>query len=93
MTDIRVVHNADDSRFEVTLNGHLAVLEYRMRGSETVVFTHTEVPDALGGRGIGSRLVRGALDWAEENGFKVVPLCWFVSGYIERHPEYQRLLA
>ena len=91
--EITVVHNPRAGRFEVQLEGHLALLEYHIRDAHTVIFPHTEVPKALEGRGIGSRLARAALDWAEENGYRVVPLCWFVEGYIERHPEYQHLLA
>lgn len=91
--EIQVVHRPEAGRFEVSLDGHLAVLEYQFRDEKTVIFPHTEVPDALGGRGIGSRLARAALDWARENGYRVIPLCWFVKGYIERHPEYQDLLA
>ncbi len=93
MSDVQVVHNTDKQRFEVALDGHLAVLEYHLRDEQTVVFPHTVVPPALGGRGIGSRLARAALDWAAAQGYRVVPLCWFVDGYIQRHPEYQPLLA
>ena len=56
-------------------------------------FTHTEVPDALEGRGIGKRLVKAALDDARAQGLKVVPVCPFVKHYIENHPETQDLLA
>jgi len=90
---IEVVHNKAARRFEVSLGGHLAVLEYAFRDAHTVVFPHTEVPPALEGRGIGSRMARAALDWAAAQGYRVVPACWFVAGYIRRHPEYQHLLA
>ncbi len=93
MMEIQVVHNEEANRFEVSLAGHLAVLEYHQQDERTVVFPHTVVPPALEGRGIGSRLARTALDWAAAQGYKVVPLCWFVAGYIQRHPEYQPLLA
>lgn len=70
----------------------MAFAAYR-RSPGTVTFTHTEVPEALEGRGIGAQLVRGALDDARARGEKVVPLCPFVAAYITRHPEYQDLLA
>ena len=47
---------------------------------------HTEVPEALSGQGVGSKLVRGTLDAVRGDGAKVVPRCEFVAAYIERHP-------
>ncbi len=88
----QVVHLPEQQRFELALEGHTAVLEYRMDG-ETIVFTHTGVPQAIGGRGIGSQLARAGLEYARARGYRVRPLCWFVAGYIERHPEYRDLLA
>ncbi len=87
----QVVHLPQRQRFQLELEGHTAVLEYRMDG-ETIVFTHTGVPKAIGGRGIGSQLARAGLEYARARGCRVRPLCWFVAGYIERHPEYQDLL-
>ena len=53
---------------------------------------HTEVPKELGGRGIGSALIRGVLDAARAERLKVKPLCPFAKAYIERHSEYVDLL-
>ena len=58
-----------------------------------VVLTHTEVPDAISRRGIGSRLVRAALDDARAHQLRVVPRCPFVDAYIDRHPEYRALVT
>ena len=87
-----VSHNQAKNRFELTVEGHLAVLDYMMSG-EIIIFTHTGVPPAIGGRGLGSKLVKTGLDYARENGLKVRSLCWFVSKYIRLHPEYQMLLS
>jgi predicted GNAT family acetyltransferase len=87
----QVSHKIAASRFEIQIENQIAVLNYSQRG-DIIVFTHTGVPAELEGRGIGSRLVRAGLEYAREKAFKVVPLCWFVAGYIERHPEYQNLL-
>jgi len=86
-----IVHNQDDHRFELEMSGHLAVLDYMQKG-DLIIFTHTGVPPAIGGRGIGSQLVKTGLDYARENEFKVRSLCWFVSKYIRLHKEYQDLL-
>ena len=88
--NVDVVHNQESHRFELTVNGHLAVLDYMLRG-EIIIFTHTGVPPAIGGRGLGSKLVKTGLEHAREKGLKVRSLCWFVSKYIRLHPEYQDL--
>jgi predicted GNAT family acetyltransferase len=91
MPTFHVVRNEEKSRFEVHLGGHLAELEYKLRG-ERIIFAHTRVPAPLEGQGIGSALVRAGLDSARESGLTVVPQCSFVRNYIERHSEYQDLV-
>lgn len=83
--------NAARSRFELDVDGHIAFSEYA-RDGDTITFKHTEVPEQLAGRGIGSQLVRGALDLVRAEGRKVVARCPFVAGYIGKHPEYADLL-
>ena len=86
-----VQHDPAAQRFTLEREGHTAVLEYTLQ-DETITFTHTGVPAELDGRGIGSQLAHAGLEYARQNNFKVVPLCWFVNGYIERHAEYKGLL-
>jgi predicted GNAT family acetyltransferase len=78
-------------RFELDVGGHTAVAHYQIDGG-VITFTHTEVPPELGGQGVGSRLVRGALDAVRANGLKVVAKCPFVSAYLGKHPEYNDLV-
>lgn len=79
-------------RFEARLDGQVAAFsEYRLLGGR-IVFLHTETEPELEGRGIGSALVRRALDQVRERGLGVTAKCPFVSAWIERHPEYQDLL-
>lgn len=90
MTD--VVNNKPHRRYELTVDGHLAATYYEISG-DVITFVHTEVPPELGGKGIGSKLVKGALDQVRSEGLKVIAQCPFVKGYIEKHPEYSALLA
>jgi predicted GNAT family acetyltransferase len=88
-----VVENAAESRYELVtgdgdLVGHLA---YRDRDGVRVL-VHTEVDEALEGRGLGSELVRGTLDDARARGLKVAPTCPFVRDFIRRHPRYADLV-
>jgi uncharacterized protein len=84
--------NSERRRYELELDGDLALIDYRRNG-DIVTMTHAEVPLALRGAGVGSELVRGALALVRERGEKVVPLCRFVEHYIRRHPEVRDLLA
>ena len=74
------------------MNGKTAFITYK-RKPDTMHITHTEVPSELEGNGIGSALVKHALQAAKDEGKKVVSHCPFVSGYIERHPEFTSYLA
>jgi predicted GNAT family acetyltransferase len=79
------------SRFELPVEGQVAHLDYRQVG-DTLVLVHTEVPPALGGRGLGGLLARAALDAARERGLKVRATCPFVRDWIARHPEFADLV-
>jgi predicted GNAT family acetyltransferase len=93
MTDGPSVHdNRAASRYEIEVDGALCIAAYERRDG-AIAFTHTEVPKVLEGRGLASQLIRGALADVRSQGLKVIPLCAFVAGYIERHPEEQDLLA
>ena len=92
MPEQAVTYDAASGRYELALEGGVAYAETHSAG-ERVVFTHTEVPYALRGSGIGGRLVAGALDDVRRRGLKVVPRCWFVAGFMARNPEYRDLLA
>ena len=92
MTDNDVRDNAARHRFELDAEGHIAFSQYKRAGG-VIDIMHTEVPPALNGKGIGSRLVRGLLDLARAEGAKVRPLCPFVRSYIDKHPEYADLVA
>lgn len=89
---MHVVNNERESRFEVEIDGEVAVADYSQY-SDRIEFTHTKVPDSLEGEGVGSALARAGLDYARNEGLEVVPTCHFISSYIDRHPEYQDLVA
>ncbi len=88
---ISVRHNEAESRFEAFVDGEACVADYQLRGDE-MVFTHTYVPPSLRGRGIAEKIVRAGLEHAQAKQRKVVPACWYVGVYIERHPEFAHLL-
>ena len=88
---IDITHNQAAKRFETSINDQTGYISYQERG-DTLVYDHTIVPQSLGGRGVGSALVKHALDYAREHNKKVVPQCSFVASYINKHPDYQDLI-
>jgi len=90
--DIEVRHDSAQQRFEALIDGVRAELDYEQRG-DVLCLTHTGVPPEIGGRGVGGELVRAALEYARAKGLRVMPSCSYAASYIERHPQYQDLLA
>ncbi len=92
MTPENVIRNDDRNRYELSVDGKVAYSEYN-RLANAIMFTHTEVPESLEGRGIGSALARGALDDVRAQGKQVIPLCPFIAAFIRRHPEYLEIVS
>jgi len=88
---INIVHNPEQSRFEASFEEGRAEIVYMKVGS-TLIFHHTEVPEALEGRGIGGKLAKFALEYVKENNINASALCPFVKSYVAKHPEYASLL-
>jgi uncharacterized protein len=86
-----VIDNPARSRYELALDAGVAFVDYQQVGNLRVL-THSEVPPASRGRGIGAELVGGALQLAREQGMRVKPRCSYVVQFIERNPQYQDLL-
>ncbi|PSJ40982.1 N-acetyltransferase [Sphingomonas deserti] len=87
-----VVDNPEQSRFELIVDGITAFAGYRLEGGR-IAFTHTEVPPELEGQGVGSALIKGALDEVRTRRLRVDPLCSFVRHYVETHAAVQDLVA
>lgn len=83
---VEPVDNPARRRFEVTVDGYLAELTYERRDGR-LVLVHTGVPDEIDGRGVGSALVRRAIDIAIADDLTVVPRCPFARRYLETHPD------
>jgi predicted GNAT family acetyltransferase len=86
-----VTDNKAQHRYELAVDGHVAATYYELADG-VITFVHTEVPPELGGKGIGSKLLRGALDQVRAGGLKVVAQCPFVKSFIEKNLAYHDLL-
>ena len=84
--------NKDEKRYELQIEGQTAFIEYIVAKNGRIFLTHTEVPAALEGQGIGSRMVLQALVDIKKRGLTLVPLCPFVAGYLKKHPHWKELV-
>ncbi len=84
--------NKDEHRFEMNINGEYAIINYRQSGN---VFNliHTEVAEPMEGQGVAAALVEKTLKYIEEHHLKIIPSCSYVQQYLQRHPEWKRLVA
>ncbi len=90
--EYQIKHDTDAKRFETTVDGTDAFLEYKL--SDGILdIRHTIVPKPIEGRGIAASLVKTALEYARENNLAVRPSCWYADIYVQRHPQYADLLA
>jgi uncharacterized protein len=87
-----VVNDPSQHRYQLTVDGHTAAAHYETAGG-VITFVHTEVPPELGGQGIGSKLIAGALDQVRADGLKVITQCPFVKAFIAKNAAYQDLLT
>ncbi len=88
----KITNNPLKHRFETEVGKQTAFLAYRV-ADDLITFTHTQVPPALEGRGIGTTLVKAGVEYAREHGLRIVPQCPFVAEFIRNHPQYTSLLA
>ena len=93
MADLaEVIDHPERSRFELPLDGHTAFAAYR-RDGKVLALTHTIVPQALAGQGVGTKLIGSVLKEVRAKGERIVPECSFVVAYLEKHPEDRDLVS
>ena len=92
MTDYKLINNENSRRYEFQIDGFIPKIEYILSENGEIYLTHTEVPPALEGKGIASQLVLKVLQDIEHKNLRLVALCPFVGGYIQKHPEWKKLI-
>ena len=90
-TTYELIDNAASKRYEFHIGEFRPRVEY-IKAANKIFLTHTEVPKELAGKGIGSALIKAVLEEVEKQGLTLVPLCPFVALYIQRNPEWRKLV-
>ncbi len=93
LAQLKTTYNEAEHRFELQIEGQLARIDVKEGSKRRLYLIHTEVPEALGNRGVGHKMVREALNWVEENHLKLIPLCPFVRAYVKQNlDDYKDIL-
>jgi len=79
-----VINNSKDNRYELTVEGHVAVADYRLDGDRLVV-THVGVPEALRGKGVAAQVMQGVVSDAKARGLTIVPVCSYAAAYMQKN--------
>jgi uncharacterized protein len=88
---LQVIHNREENRFEVSVEGYPSRLNYLQDGKNFVI-THVGVHPELRGLGVAGRIVEVSLEYAKENSLRVIPMCSYAAAFMRRHPEYAELM-
>ena len=92
MSDNKLIHNENENKYEFHIEGFKPYIEYDRQG-DILHLTHTIVPKELGGRGIAKELCIGVMEDVEAKGLKMKPACSYIVAFVEKNPEYERLLG
>lgn len=91
MTDPDIRDNAEARRYELPVEGQVAVVTYNL-SDRNLMITETLVPEALEGRGIASRLAKHVIEDARSRGLVILPVCPFFAAYLQKHPEHAEVV-
>ena len=87
---LEITHNPANDRFEVWIDGKLSKLDY-IQEAKNFVIAHVGVYPEHRGQGVAGKIVEAALQYARENGLRVIPMCSYAAAYIRRNPQYMEL--
>lgn len=88
---MELIDNKEAKQYEMQVEDSIVRIEY-IRALNKIYLTHTEVPQSLEGKGLGSLIVKKALEDIDKRELTLIPMCPFVAGYIKKHPEWKKLV-
>lgn len=92
--EYEIVHNFQENRFEaISDNKVIGLIDYSpTKDGKVIIATHTEISTEYEGKGIAGSITKAFLDYLQQEKLRVLPICSYTKGYIDRHPEYHNLL-
>ena len=88
----KVIHEKENERFVIYLDGKEVYVEYTLEDKEINLY-HTYTHPALRGKGLAAHVVRAAFEFAKENNLKVIPTCSYVQAFVSKKSEYKELIS
>jgi predicted GNAT family acetyltransferase len=82
---VTVTDNKAQSRYEMEVDGRLAIAVYRLEGANLSII-HVEVPPELRGGGIAAQLMAGVVADAKARSLKIIPVCPYAASYLKKNP-------
>src|SRR6218665_2785026 len=89
--NIPLVKNEKEHQFEITVEGHKALIAYKEK-EQVITLIHTGVEPELEGKGAATAVIEKTLYYIEQNSYSLIPLCPLVFAYLKRHPEWKRIV-
>ena len=86
-----IINDTQDSRFVLDVNGQEVYVLYT-EDKETLDLYSTYTPPQLRGQGFAEKVVLTAFEFAKEKNLKVIPSCWYVRKFLEKHSEYESII-
>lgn len=82
-----VINDIQGNRFVLDVDGNEVYVLYA-QDKDVIDLYSTYTPPKLRGQGLAEKVVKDALEYAKEKKLNVVPTCWYVRKFLEKHPEY-----
>ena len=87
----KAIHEKENERFVIYVEGHEVYVEYTMRNN-SIDLHHTYTHPALRGKGLAALVVKAAFEFAKENNLKVIPTCSYTQAFLTKNDEYKKLV-
>lgn len=91
-SSLEIKHDKNNQRFFSIVDGRESYLQYLKIDDSTLDYYKTYVPNELRGKGIAGKIVESALNYALQNNLIIIPSCSYVDTFIERHPDYNKIV-
>ena len=93
MSEVQLTINGKNGFFHIDIDGQQeAKMTFVFAGDDKIIIDHTEVNPRNEGKGFGKKMVTKAVEYARENGIKIIPLCPFAKAVFDKTPEFRDVL-